>query len=122
MTSNELIKKGSNFLKKNKIKSHIIDAEILLSSISGESREKFLLKSNNPPSMIIEFFDGQTNINLINCFSNEGGNWKKSKLKYLENKIEVVFEEKFLPRRGRINCSMQDKDGWKWFGTQFTLN
>ena len=46
MTSNELIKKGSNFLKKNKIKSHIIDAEILLSSISGESREKFLLKSN----------------------------------------------------------------------------
>ena len=84
--------------------------------------DKFLLKSNNPPSMIIEFFDGQTNINLINCFSNEGGNWKKSKLKYLENKIEVVFEEKFLPRRGRINCSMQDKDGWKWFGTQFTLN
>ncbi len=46
MTSNELIKKGSNFLKKNKIKSHIIDTEILLSSISGESREKFLLKSN----------------------------------------------------------------------------
>ena len=46
MTSNELIKKGSNFLKKNKIKSHVIDAEILLSSISGESREKFLLKSN----------------------------------------------------------------------------
>ena len=46
MTSNELIKKGSNFLKKNKIKSHIIDTEILLSSISGETREKFLLKSN----------------------------------------------------------------------------
>ena len=41
---------------------------------------------------------------------------------FLRNKIEVIFSEKFLPRRGRINCSMQDKDGWRWFGTQFTLN
>ena len=39
-----------------------------------------------------------------------------------KDKIEVIFTEKFLPRRGRINCSMQDKDGWRWFGTQFTLN
>ena len=46
MTLNELIKKGSNFLKKNKIKSHIIDTELLLSSVSGKSREKFLLNSN----------------------------------------------------------------------------
>ena len=84
--------------------------------------DKFLLKSNNPPSMIIEFFNEQKNINSINCFSNEGGDWKKSKLKYFENKIEVLFEEKFIPRRGRINCSMQDEDGWKWLGTQFTLN
>ena len=45
MTSNELIKKGSNFLKKNKIKSHVIDTELLLSSVSGKSREKFLLNS-----------------------------------------------------------------------------
>ena len=41
MTSNELIKKDQIFSKKNKIKSHVIDAEILLSSISGESRENF---------------------------------------------------------------------------------
>ena len=46
MTSYELIKKGSNFLKKNKIISHIIDTELLLSSVSGKSREKFLLDSN----------------------------------------------------------------------------
>ena len=32
--------------------------------------------------MIIEFFEEQKNINLINCFSNEGGDWKNSKLKY----------------------------------------
>ena len=84
--------------------------------------EKFLLDDNNPPGLIIEFFNNQPNINKINCFSNEGGEWKDSKLKYKNNRIEVIVTEKFLPRRGRINCSMQDEDGWRWFGTQFTLN
>ena len=39
-----------------------------------------------------------------------------------ESSIKVIFTEKFLPRRGRINCSLNDNDGWRWFGTQFTLN
>tara|TARA_X000001036_G_scaffold193077_1_gene182074 strand:+ start:240 stop:1289 length:1050 start_codon:yes stop_codon:yes gene_type:complete len=85
-------------------------------------KDKFLLDVNNPPKLIIEFFNNQPDINKINCFSNEGGEWKNSKLNYRKDKIEVIFTEKFLPRRGRINCSMQDKDGWKWFGAQFTLN
>ncbi len=84
--------------------------------------EKFLSDLNNPPILSIEFFNDQPNIDKINCFSNEGGQWKDSKLNYKNNRIEVIFKEKFLPRRGRINCSMQDKDGWRWFGTQFTLN
>ena len=84
--------------------------------------EKFLLDSDNPPELIVEFFDDQPNINKINCFSNEGGEWNNSKLKYKNSKIEIVFREKFLPRRGRINCSMKDEEGWRWFGTQFTLN
>ena len=84
--------------------------------------DKHLFDSNNPPSMKIEFFKDQKNIKLINCFSNEGGDWKDSKIKYLDNKIEVLFTEKFLPRRGRVNCSMNDKQGWRWLGTQFTLN
>ena len=46
MTPNELINKGSNFLKKNNIKSHMIDSELILSSISGQVREKFLVNSN----------------------------------------------------------------------------
>ena len=46
MTPNELIKKGSNFLKNNNIKSHIIDAELLLSKVSGKSRENLLVKSD----------------------------------------------------------------------------
>ena len=84
--------------------------------------EKFLLDSNNPPKLTIEFFKNQPSVNKINCFSNEGGKWKNSELKYKKDKIEVIFSKKFLSRRGRINCSMQDNDGWRWFGTQFTLN
>ncbi len=84
--------------------------------------EKLLVDADNPPTLIIEFFDDQTDINKINCFSNEGGEWKNSKLNILDNKIEISFTEKFLPRRGRINCSMKDRDGWRWLGTQFTLN
>jgi Predicted xylanase/chitin deacetylase len=49
--------------------------------------EKFLLDDNNPPNLIIEFFNDQPNINKINCFSNEGGEWKDSKLNYQKNRI-----------------------------------
>ena len=84
--------------------------------------EKFLLDANNPPELVIEFFNNQPKIDKINCFSNEGGEWKNSRLNYTNDKIEVIFTQKFLPRRGRVNCSMKDEDGWRWFGTQFTLN
>ena len=40
-------------------------------------------------------------------------------MSYVEMKIK--FEDKFLPRRGRINCSLNDQGKWRWFGTQFTV-
>ena len=46
MTSNELIKIGSNFLKQNNIKSHMIDSELILSSVSGQTRDQFLTNSD----------------------------------------------------------------------------
>jgi peptidoglycan/xylan/chitin deacetylase (PgdA/CDA1 family) len=83
--------------------------------------EKKLSKSSNPPTLVVEFFDKQKNIKNINCYSNEGGNWKKSNLKFETNKLIVKFDEPFLPRRGRINCSLNDKGKWRWFGTQFII-
>ena len=46
MTPNELITKGSNFLKQNNIKSHMLDSELILSSVTGKQREDFLLKDD----------------------------------------------------------------------------
>ncbi len=83
--------------------------------------EKKLNKDNNPPKLIVEFFDEQKNIENINCYSNDGGNWKKPKLKFNSNTLTIEFEEQFIPRRGRVNCSLNEKGKWKWFGTQFTV-
>ncbi len=86
-----------------------------------EPDEKKISKNNNPPKLIIEFFDKQKNIENITCYSNDGGNWKKSNLNLKHKILTINFEEKFLPRRGRINCSLNDNGNWRWFGTQFTV-
>ena len=71
--------------------------------------------------MIIEFFKKQKNIKNINCFSDEGSGWKKSKISFEENILNVNFTDKFKFRRGRINCSLNDDDGWRWLGIQFSI-
>jgi len=77
--------------------------------------------NNNPPKLIIEFFNSQKNLNKINCFSDEGNKWEKSNIKIVDNKLIVNFREKFLFRRGRINCSLNDNEGWRWLGLQFSV-
>ena len=42
-------------------------------------------------------------------------------ISFSNNKLYVEFKDKFLFRRGRINCSLQDGDKWRWFGAQFTI-
>ena len=88
---------------------------------SIKPEEKKINNNLNPPELIVEFFDEQTNINNITCYSNDGGNWKKTNSTFKNNLMKIKFEDKFLPRRGRINCSLNDKGKWRWFGTQFTV-
>ncbi len=83
--------------------------------------EKKISDKDNPPELIIEFFKEQKNIENINCYSNDGGNWKKSKLKFEGQNLIINFNDKFMPRRGRVNCSLNDNGKWRWFGTQFTV-
>ena len=78
-------------------------------------------KENNPPKFKVNFFDDQKNIENINCYSNEGDEWMKSNIKLVEKELTIVFREPFLPRRGRINCSINDNGKWRWFGTQFII-
>ena len=79
-----------------------------------------IIDNNNPPDMKVEFYKDQK-INNINCYSNEGDGWDSSKLKIQNNILKINFRDKFNTRRGRINCSMKDKVGWRWFGIQFIV-
>ena len=83
-------------------------------------KDKYII-NNNPPKLEIEFFKDQKNLVNINCFSDEGDNWKKTKIEFKNNILIVNFSDKFNFRRGRINCSLNDKEGWRWFGLQFSV-
>ena len=85
-------------------------------------KENYLTNENNPPLVIIDFFPEQNNLKNITCYSNENNRWRKSKI-YFENKykLKILIDEKFTTERGRINCSLNDKEGWRWFGIQFVI-
>ena len=83
--------------------------------------EKQLFRHTNPPKFKVEFFSEQKNLNNINCYSNEENIWKKSKTNYLNSILTIEFRGPFKPRRGRINCSLNDNGKWRWFGIQFPI-
>jgi len=83
--------------------------------------EKYINIKNNPPNFSVEFFKNQKNIKNINCFSDEGNNWDKSDTSITNNVLKIKFRDKFLFRRGRINCSLNDNGIWRWFGVQFSV-
>jgi len=87
-----------------------------------EPEEKKLSKENNPPKFKVNFFENQKNIENINCYSNEGDKWMKSNIKLIDKELTIEFREPFLPRRGRVNCSVNDNGKWRWFGAQFIVD
>ncbi len=85
--------------------------------------ERYLQDANNPPKIVVEFFEDLKNIKLLNCFSNELDEWRTSQLEFLDNnKIRIRLIGKFTTERGRVNCSLKESDGsWRWLGMQFTI-
>ena len=83
--------------------------------------EKKLTKENNPPDFKIKFFKEQENLQNINCYSNEANEWKKSITSISNKTLSIKFRAPFEPRRGRINCSLNDNGKWRWLGTQFII-
>jgi peptidoglycan/xylan/chitin deacetylase (PgdA/CDA1 family) len=83
--------------------------------------EKKLTKKTNPPKFKVNFFKEQKNIKDINCYSNELNDWKKSNTTFNNQELIITFRGPFTPRRGRINCSLNDNGKWRWFGIQFPI-
>ena len=86
-------------------------------------KEKYINNTNNPPEVIVEFYEDIKNINLLNCYSNELNSWRKSEIEYLnKTKIKIKLVGKFTTERGRINCSLRETNGsWRWLGMQFVV-
>ncbi len=86
--------------------------------------EKYLSPQNNPPNVKIKFYEKLSNINQINCYSNEGNKWRKSKIDFVNDKeIRIELQDKFVGERGRINCSLREENGyWRWLGIQFVIS
>ena len=86
--------------------------------------DRYLLQSKNPPNVRIQFYDNVKNLNQINCFSNEGNKWRSSNIEFTSKYVlEIKIAEKFVGERGRINCSLKEKNGfWRWLGIQYVIS
>ena len=107
--------------KLKRFKSIIRTLPFPYENITPENR--YLKINENPPEIKIKFFKNFINIKNINCYSNEGNIWRKSEIKFLnENELIIFLKEKFKSERGRINCSLMEKDGrWRWLGIQYVI-
>jgi peptidoglycan/xylan/chitin deacetylase (PgdA/CDA1 family) len=83
--------------------------------------EKVLNNQTNPPIFKVKFFNQQKNLKNITCYSNELNKWEKSNTNLDNQMLTIKFRGPFNPRRGRINCSLNDNGKWRWFGTQFSI-
>ena len=90
-------------------------------SIKPENR--YISEKNNPPRVSIEFYQNIKNLKNINCFSNEEDKWRSSNIDFKDNyNLNVNLEGKFITERGRINCSLREKNGfYRWLGVQFVI-
>ncbi len=86
--------------------------------------DRYLVQSKNPPNVKIEFYEDIKNLNQISCFSNEGDQWRNSKINFIKtNVLQINIEEKFTSERGRINCSLREQNGfWRWLGIQYVIS
>ena len=86
--------------------------------------DRYLVQSKNPPIIKVEFYENIKNLDQITCFSNEGNKWRNSKISFIEKSVlEIKIAEKFIGERGRINCSLQENEGfWRWLGIQFVIS
>ncbi len=90
-------------------------------SIKPENR--YISNINNPPEVSIQFYESLKNLRNLNCFSNEEDKWRNSKIEFISDyNLNINLEGKFITERGRINCSLREKNGfYRWLGIQFVV-
>ncbi len=87
-------------------------------------QDKYLKQSKNPPKVKIKFYGDIQNLSQTSCFSNEGNKWRNSIIEFEGNDLlKIEISEKFVGERGRINCSLREKDNfYRWLGIQYVIS
>ena len=101
----------SNFSDGTESPQEIIDkaADIGLKAISITDHET------------IESYSNITNYTIETIQGVEvSAKWDKSDEKN-DKLLKIDLKEPFLPRRGRVNCSLNDDNTWRWLGIQFSI-
>ena len=70
----------------------------------------------NPPPFGFTVLPGIENLDRISCFASHTG---RMQVQRLGRRIEARTALPFPPGRGRINCTLPDRQGWRWFGYQY---
>ena len=74
------------------------------------------MQDDNPPKTVIEFFKDQKNLDKINCFSDEGSGWDKSKTRLIENisLYCLVLFIIFYPQNNKCYSPLKPKVSWRF--------
>ena len=73
------------------------------------------IKDVNPPILGFTLVDETEN--LIKCYPSH--NIVSNVIKVTKTRVEVRFDKEFPKGRTRINCTVNDKEKWRWSGFQF---
>ena len=73
-----------------------------------------LYKDYNLDSLIDDYPETRVRFFMMTCF-------KGDNIALNDNTLTIKFRGPFVPRRGRINCSLNDNGKWRWFGVQFPI-
>ena len=91
MNYNEILKKGENILKKNKIKNPYLDTELILSKVVNRKREQILLNTSNK---------------LKNWEIIAFKNYIESKDTKFDNDSDYIYLYYFMGSRNGVNMNM----------------
>jgi peptidoglycan/xylan/chitin deacetylase (PgdA/CDA1 family) len=75
--------------------------------------------AHNPPTFGFTVTDPALPLNTLNCYGSNPGTTTTEKL---GTRIEVRLSDAFTGTRGRINCTVMDRQGtWRWFGQLYYI-
>ena len=76
---------------------------------------------DNPPYIGFSLLN-EEHAKKINCFVFDKKGKVESDIFKFNERIEIRLNRNLEEGRSRLNCTVNEKEGWRWFGHQFYIN